>query len=81
MSGKHYKGQEVSCCIKYFIFGFNIIFWVSACVCSAAALFLMHQCFFLSVSVSVMYGYFPPPIQFLCLKREKPVYTVQDRHN
>uniref|UniRef100_A0A673K7Y0 Tetraspanin n=1 Tax=Sinocyclocheilus rhinocerous TaxID=307959 RepID=A0A673K7Y0_9TELE len=28
MSGKHYKGQEVSCCIKYFIFGFNIIFWV-----------------------------------------------------
>ncbi|XP_043101363.1 tetraspanin-5a isoform X3 [Puntigrus tetrazona] len=28
MSGKHYKGQEVSCCIKYFIFGFNIIFWL-----------------------------------------------------
>ncbi|XP_069781774.1 tetraspanin-5 isoform X3 [Narcine bancroftii] len=27
MSGKHYKGPEVSCCIKYFIFGFNIIFW------------------------------------------------------
>ncbi|TRY97159.1 hypothetical protein DNTS_009643 [Danionella cerebrum] len=28
MSGKHYKGQEVSCCIKYFIFGFNILFWL-----------------------------------------------------
>lgn len=28
MSGNHYKGQEVSCCIKYFIFGFNILFWV-----------------------------------------------------
>ncbi|KAF7217908.1 transcript variant X1 [Nothobranchius furzeri] len=27
MSGKHFKAQEVSCCIKYFIFGFNIIFW------------------------------------------------------
>uniref|UniRef100_A0A8C1Q018 Tetraspanin 5a n=1 Tax=Cyprinus carpio TaxID=7962 RepID=A0A8C1Q018_CYPCA len=27
MSGKQYNGQEVSCCIKYFIFGFNIIFW------------------------------------------------------
>uniref|UniRef100_A0A8C2Q389 Tetraspanin n=1 Tax=Cyprinus carpio TaxID=7962 RepID=A0A8C2Q389_CYPCA len=35
MSGKHYKGQEVSCCIKYFIFGFNIIFWVSACLIRA----------------------------------------------
>lgn len=29
MSGNHYKGNEVSCCIKYFIFGFNILFWVS----------------------------------------------------
>lgn len=28
MSGNHYKGHEVSCCIKYFIFGFNILFWV-----------------------------------------------------
>uniref|UniRef100_A0A9J8AUK6 Tetraspanin n=1 Tax=Cyprinus carpio carpio TaxID=630221 RepID=A0A9J8AUK6_CYPCA len=28
MSGKQYNGQEVSCCIKYFIFGFNIIFWL-----------------------------------------------------
>ncbi|XP_031581676.1 tetraspanin-5-like isoform X2 [Oreochromis aureus] len=27
MSGNHYKGHEVSCCIKYFIFGFNILFW------------------------------------------------------
>ncbi|XP_056264739.1 tetraspanin-5 isoform X3 [Pseudoliparis swirei] len=27
MSGKHFKAHEVSCCIKYFIFGFNIIFW------------------------------------------------------
>uniref|UniRef100_A0A3Q4GSF1 Tetraspanin-5-like n=1 Tax=Neolamprologus brichardi TaxID=32507 RepID=A0A3Q4GSF1_NEOBR len=31
MSGNHYKGHEVSCCIKYFIFGFNILFWVSSC--------------------------------------------------
>ena len=30
MTGNHYKGHEVSCCIKYFIFGFNIIFWVCA---------------------------------------------------
>lgn len=29
ISGKHFKAHEVSCCIKYFIFGFNIIFWVS----------------------------------------------------
>lgn len=28
MSGNYYKGNEVSCCIKYFIFGFNILFWV-----------------------------------------------------
>uniref|UniRef100_A0A8C8JPM0 Tetraspanin n=1 Tax=Oncorhynchus tshawytscha TaxID=74940 RepID=A0A8C8JPM0_ONCTS len=28
MSGKHFKAHEVSCCIKYFIFGFNIIFWL-----------------------------------------------------
>ncbi|KAA8582570.1 hypothetical protein FQN60_006241 [Etheostoma spectabile] len=28
MSGNHYKGNEVSCCIKYFIFGFNILFWL-----------------------------------------------------
>lgn len=28
ISGKHFKAHEVSCCIKYFIFGFNIIFWV-----------------------------------------------------
>uniref|UniRef100_A0A3B3IG85 Tetraspanin n=1 Tax=Oryzias latipes TaxID=8090 RepID=A0A3B3IG85_ORYLA len=28
MSGNPYKGgHEVSCCIKYFIFGFNILFW------------------------------------------------------
>lgn len=27
MFGKYYKGFEVSCCIKYFIFGFNVIFW------------------------------------------------------
>lgn len=30
MSGNQFKGQEVSCCIKYFIFGFNILFWVSS---------------------------------------------------
>uniref|UniRef100_A0A673G465 Tetraspanin-5-like n=1 Tax=Sinocyclocheilus rhinocerous TaxID=307959 RepID=A0A673G465_9TELE len=29
MSGKHFNVHEVGCCIKYFIFGFNIIFWVS----------------------------------------------------
>ncbi|KAI3375857.1 hypothetical protein L3Q82_004129 [Scortum barcoo] len=28
MTGNHYKGHEVSCCIKYFIFGFNILFWL-----------------------------------------------------
>ncbi|KAK7910242.1 hypothetical protein WMY93_014926 [Mugilogobius chulae] len=28
MSGNHYQGHEVSCCIKYFIFGFNILFWL-----------------------------------------------------
>ncbi|KAF3836790.1 hypothetical protein F7725_004258, partial [Dissostichus mawsoni] len=28
MSGNYYKGNEVSCCIKYFIFGFNILFWL-----------------------------------------------------
>lgn len=25
----HFKGAEVSCCVKYSLFGFNIIFWVS----------------------------------------------------
>lgn len=89
MSGKHYKGQEVSCCIKYFIFGFNIIFWVSAlCV---------HHHFFVCIIVSLchcawiyeyihlMYEYFAGrSIHFLCsvcLKCEKPVCTVQDSHN
>ena len=34
MSGNYYKGHEVSCCIKYFIFGFNILFWVRGfCLC------------------------------------------------
>ncbi|XP_041958441.1 tetraspanin-5 isoform X3 [Alosa alosa] len=29
MSGnRHFNVHEVSCCIKYFIFGFNIIFWL-----------------------------------------------------
>ncbi|MEE6479858.1 hypothetical protein FKM82_012388 [Ascaphus truei] len=30
MSGKHqhFKGPEVSCCVKYFLFGFNIVFWL-----------------------------------------------------
>lgn len=28
MSGKHFNVHEVGCCIKYFIFGFNIIFWL-----------------------------------------------------
>lgn len=47
ISGKHFKAHEVSCCIKYFIFGFNIIFWVRSfrslqaccchCSCSAVA--------------------------------------------
>lgn len=32
MSGKHFNVHEVGCCIKYFIFGFNIIFWVSLTV-------------------------------------------------
>lgn len=46
MSGKHYKGQEVSCCIKYFIFGFNIIFWVRA-LC-------LHHHFFVYMSLFVV---------------------------
>ncbi|CAF99156.1 unnamed protein product [Tetraodon nigroviridis] len=25
----HFRGAEVSCCVKYFLFGFNILFWVS----------------------------------------------------
>ncbi|XP_069754797.1 tetraspanin-17 isoform X1 [Narcine bancroftii] len=28
MSGKHFKGPEVSCCVKYVLFGFNIVFWL-----------------------------------------------------
>uniref|UniRef100_A0A669DHK3 Tetraspanin n=3 Tax=Oreochromis TaxID=8139 RepID=A0A669DHK3_ORENI len=30
MSRKHrqFKGAEVSCCVKYFLFGFNIVFWL-----------------------------------------------------
>ncbi|KAK0153262.1 Tetraspanin-17 [Merluccius polli] len=24
----HYKGAEVSCCVKYVLFGFNIVFWL-----------------------------------------------------
>lgn len=61
MSGKHYKGQEVSCCIKYFIFGFNIIFWVSA----RHHFFVYNR---LSLAVNVMYGYLRScKIQILCL--------------
>uniref|UniRef100_UPI00398F62DA tetraspanin-17 isoform X3 n=1 Tax=Pristiophorus japonicus TaxID=55135 RepID=UPI00398F62DA len=25
---KHFKGPEVSCCVKYVLFGFNIVFWL-----------------------------------------------------
>uniref|UniRef100_A0AAY4E444 Tetraspanin n=1 Tax=Denticeps clupeoides TaxID=299321 RepID=A0AAY4E444_9TELE len=25
---QHYKGAEVSCCVKYVLFGFNIVFWL-----------------------------------------------------
>uniref|UniRef100_A0A3B3BXL1 Tetraspanin n=1 Tax=Oryzias melastigma TaxID=30732 RepID=A0A3B3BXL1_ORYME len=25
---RHFKGAEVSCCVKYILFGFNIIFWL-----------------------------------------------------
>ncbi|XP_020562357.1 tetraspanin-17 isoform X2 [Oryzias latipes] len=25
---RHFKGTEVSCCVKYILFGFNIIFWL-----------------------------------------------------
>ncbi|XP_077466059.1 tetraspanin-17 [Stigmatopora argus] len=30
MNRKHhqFKGAEVSCCVKYFLFGFNVIFWL-----------------------------------------------------
>lgn len=32
MPGKHqhFQEPEVGCCGKYFLFGFNIVFWVSA---------------------------------------------------
>lgn len=32
MPGKHqhFHEPEVGCCGKYFLFGFNIVFWVSA---------------------------------------------------
>uniref|UniRef100_A0A3B5KQM4 Uncharacterized protein n=1 Tax=Xiphophorus couchianus TaxID=32473 RepID=A0A3B5KQM4_9TELE len=39
MSGNHFKGHEVSCCIKYFIFGFNILFWVRTIHCHSYPLF------------------------------------------
>uniref|UniRef100_A0A8C9AKJ2 Tetraspanin n=1 Tax=Prolemur simus TaxID=1328070 RepID=A0A8C9AKJ2_PROSS len=36
MPGKHqhFQEPEVGCCGKYFLFGFNIVFWVSAGVCA-----------------------------------------------
>lgn len=37
MSGKHFNVHEVGCCIKYFIFGFNIIFWVSSALLTLCA--------------------------------------------
>lgn len=47
MSGKHFKAHEVSCCIKYFIFGFNIIFWVSPPITSTSttAVPALQACF------------------------------------
>ncbi|CAH2277380.1 tetraspanin-17 isoform X3 [Pelobates cultripes] len=40
MSGKHqhFKGPEVSCCVKYFLFGFNIVFWLLGAAFLAIAL-------------------------------------------
>ncbi|XP_062372380.1 tetraspanin-5a isoform X1 [Sardina pilchardus] len=43
MSGKHFKGHEVSCCIKYFIFGFNIIFWLLGMAFLAIALWAWSE--------------------------------------
>lgn len=33
MSGRKHRRDksEISCCLKYLIFGFNVIFWVSSC--------------------------------------------------
>lgn len=32
-SRKHRRDKsEISCCLKYLIFGFNVIFWVRSCV-------------------------------------------------
>ncbi|MPD02134.1 Tetraspanin-17 [Portunus trituberculatus] len=35
MPAKRYRRDqsEVSCCLKYVIFGFNVIFWVSESLC------------------------------------------------
>lgn len=40
MPGKHqhFQDPEVGCCGKYFLFGFNIVFWVSAGSASCPAL-------------------------------------------
>lgn len=40
MPGKHqhFQDPEVGCCGKYFLFGFNIVFWVSAGSASRPAL-------------------------------------------
>lgn len=40
MPGKHqhFQDPEVGCCGKYFLFGFNIVFWVSAGSASLPAL-------------------------------------------
>lgn len=48
MSGKHFNVHEVGCCIKYFIFGFNIIFWVSLTV--IVIIIYLLDCFFKKVS-------------------------------
>ncbi|XP_018107737.1 tetraspanin-17 isoform X2 [Xenopus laevis] len=47
MSGKHqhFKGPEVSCCVKYFLFGFNIVFWLLGAAFLAIALWAWAEKF------------------------------------
>ncbi|KAL7856296.1 hypothetical protein AOLI_G00199000 [Acnodon oligacanthus] len=45
MSGKHFNVHEVGCCIKYFIFGFNIIFWLLGVAFLSVALWAWSEKF------------------------------------
>ncbi|XP_056592829.1 tetraspanin-5 isoform X2 [Triplophysa dalaica] len=45
MTGKHFNVHEVGCCIKYFIFGFNIIFWLLGVAFLSVALWAWSEKF------------------------------------